>query len=161
YLPRLFLDHWLPVLLGWLCGLAKRRARITETKESYPVSSLFENAPLIYGSFQPRGKLGLPEQFPYFEALREVFEMPLVTHTPFGFLCLNFQWDLEAAQMQAIKTEVSIASEFLPGLPLGRFRLDGIDEKPMGSFRLDVPWKLSRPFLASALHPRQHFGLIR
>jgi hypothetical protein len=156
YLPRLYLDHWLPVLLGWMCGFAKRRARIDSTNDQYRIHSLFRRRPLIKSEFKPCGSAGRPQEFPGFETVREIFRLPLVTWTPLGFMCLDFRWELERAQVQAIDAEVQIEQAFLPGLPLEPFRVDGIDTCAPGTcgpgaFCLDVPWTLSRPFRPSTI----------
>jgi hypothetical protein len=151
YLPRLYLDHWLPVLLGWLCGFAKQRARMRSAAEAYRIDRLFDGSPLIQAAFHARGGTGRPRDFLKFAALQDIFVQPLVTATPFGCLCLDFHWKLEEAQMQAADAEVRIEQAFLPGLPLGPFQVDGIDRFPDGAFHLDVPWTLSRPFRPSSI----------
>src|SRR5205085_2917933 len=99
----------------------------------------------------PSGRVGNPRDFPHFAAVREIFELPLATSTPLGGMCLDFHWELENAQMQAIEAQVCIEEPFLPGLPIGPFESDGIDESSAGAFHLDVPWTLSRPFRPSSL----------
>jgi hypothetical protein len=155
YLPRLFLDHWLPVVLGWMCGFAKERACIESTPEEYRITSLFGRSPLIAGIFRPWGSAGRPQDFPGFKAMREIFSQPLVTGTPFGCMCLDFVWELERARLQAIDAEVRIEHAFLPGLPLASFEVEGIDKCAPGAFHLDVPWTLSRPFRPSAIGYRK------
>src|SRR5262249_18012598 len=92
-------------------------------------------------------------EFPGFAPFREIFAQPLVTHTPVGCMCLNFDWHLDRAQVQAIDAEVSIEQAFLTGLPLETFRVEGIDQGMPGAFHLDVPWTLSRPFRPASFRP--------
>jgi hypothetical protein len=154
YLPRLYLDHWLPVILGWLCGFAKQRAHVAEAHGVYRIKSRMSHRPLIGAAFTARDAPARPRAFPRFEPLRGIFKMPLVTRFPFGCICLDFGWDLERATMQAIETQVDIEQAFLPDLPVGPFHVGGIDAQPFGAFRLDVPWTLTRPFLPSSLRER-------
>jgi hypothetical protein len=151
YLPRLYLDHWLPVLLGWLCGLAKERAGMESWGEQDRIASLLAGTPLAWGSFKPLGQAAAPHDFPGFTVLRDIFSQPLVSVTPFGFMCLDFEWKLEQARLRPVQAEVRFEQPFLPGLPLEPLHMDGIDRRPGGAFNLDVPWTLSRPFLPSSL----------
>jgi hypothetical protein len=54
-MPRLFLDNWLWVAMGWLYEYAKVRARIEVTPRSYAVRSLVAGRPLVSASFGPLG----------------------------------------------------------------------------------------------------------
>jgi hypothetical protein len=153
YLPRLYLDQWLPMILGWLCGFAKERAYVISGENEYHITSYSERVTLISASFAPCGKTGTPDEFAGFGDLREIFAQPLVTHTPVGSMCLDFRWHLEQARVQAIAADVRIEWAFLPGMEVEEFRVDGIDKCAMGAFYLDVPWTLSRPFRPSSIRP--------
>jgi hypothetical protein len=151
YLPRLYLDRWLPVLLGWLCGFAKERAHSESGDGRNRIAALFSRTPLISGAFTPYGNTRRPQDFSGFQRLSEIFSQPLVTQTPFGSMCLDFDWELERARLRAIDAEVRIERAFLPGLSVESFRVDGVDRCALGAFHLDVPWSLSRPFHPSTL----------
>jgi hypothetical protein len=152
FLPRLFLDRWLPVILGWLVGFAKRRASLQAKPGSYAISQLFRNQPIIGGFFAPRGPVGSCDSFPLFGGLRPIFELPLITRLAVGpFLALKFTWELERAKMQAAAGDVRIHEAFVPGLPVANFHAEGVDREALGAFTLDVPWRLSSPVAPSSL----------
>jgi hypothetical protein len=146
FLPRLFLDRWLPVVLGWLVGFAKRRERVHMGPGGYAVSRLLRKQPIVGASFVPHGPVGRCIDFPLFSALRPIFELPLITRLAVGpFLAMNFTWELERAQMQATAADVHIHEAYVRGLPITRFHAEGIDRNTLGAFALNVPWTLSLP----------------
>jgi hypothetical protein len=152
FLPRLYLDHWLPTVLGWLCGFAKRRAIMAETADAYEVRFLLTQKLAIRGNFAGRGDLRPPADFSHFEPMRDVFLLPLVTRMAMGYcVCLDFDWHLDKAQLQAVDGRVDVGHAFVPGLPVDSFVVKGLDDAPLGAFRFVVPWSLTRPFWPSAL----------
>jgi hypothetical protein len=154
FLPRLYLDQWLPVVLGWVYGFAKERGRLRAGADRYAVNSYLGNRPLIAGTFVPRGQPGPPPALPNFGALAGLFRMPFANKlTVEPFLCCFQDFKLAEATVQAVAADVTIATAFLPQLPTGRFQVPGLDEAPLGAFRIRVPWALTPPFGCASLRP--------
>jgi len=153
FMPRLYLDHWLPIVLGWFYGFAKERARMQMAQDSYDIRGYLLNKPIIAAQFRPQGDPGPPSAFPLFTPLQEIFRQPFVAKTAVGlFSCSIFDFKLDQAQMQSIEADVHISEEFVPGLPTGDFPVKGIDSTPLGAFYIHLPWTLSAPFECSCLN---------
>ncbi|MEK7324993.1 MAG: acetoacetate decarboxylase family protein [Chloroflexota bacterium] len=150
YMPRLFLDSIPPIVLGWLYGFAKMLARIRLSESDYRVDSLIWNRRLVKGQFKVKGQPESPSHFPLFTAVREMLQQPFVGRTPLGiYRCSNFDWNFGEATIQPVEAEMEIAEAFRPGVPVGRFSAKGIDEAPLGAFRIRTHWKLSVPMKCS------------
>jgi len=156
FMPRLFLDHWLPVILGWFYGFAKVRARTNMAENHYRVRSLLGNGPIVSGDFAPHGPIGPPSSFPHFEPVRDLFRQPFVAKSIVGpFICSTFDFRLDEAQMQAIDATVHVTEAFVPDLAVGDNHVPGIDMTPVGAFYIQVPWTLSPPFRCGCLKSGQ------
>jgi len=152
FLPRLYLDHPFPVILGILFGLAKRWCRFRQDEYSDCLSALCGNSSIVRGRFTPHGPVLTPTQFPLFAGLRPAFEQPLIDKPMLGpLLGAYFDWELDRASMQALDAEVEIQKAFLPGLTKENYEVKGINQVPLGAFRFLVPWTVTLPFLPSAL----------
>jgi len=152
FLPRLYLDHPFPVILGILFGLAKRWCRFRQDDHSDDLSSLFGISSIVRGRFTPHGPVLTPTQFPLFAGMRPAFEQPLIDKPVLGpLLGAYFDWELDRASMQALDAEVEIQKAFLPGLTKENYEVKGINQVPLGAFRFLVPWTVTLPFLPSAL----------
>jgi hypothetical protein len=152
FMPRLYLDHWLPVILGWFYGFAKVRARMSMAENHYQVRSLLADRPIISGDFAPHGPIGPPATFPHFEPVRDLFRQPFVAKSVLGpFICSTFDFQLADACMQAIDATVHVTDAFVPGLAVGDFHVPGIDVTPVGAFYIQVPWTLSPPMRCGCL----------
>lgn len=146
FMPRLFLDSIPPILLGWLYGLAKKLSRVHMGDGDYKVDSLIRNERIVSGQFKAYGQPGSPSRFPFFKTVAELLQQPFVGQTPLGFYrCSRFDWNFEQASVQPLEAEMEIAKPFRPGLPVGPFSAKGIDESPLGAFRIETHWKLSVP----------------
>jgi hypothetical protein len=107
---------------------------------------------LLRGRFAPRGDPAPPHDFPHFGPIRAVYEQPFIGQTLLGpFVCTHFTFDLDHALVQPIRANVNIAPGFLPGLPPQILAADGIDQAPLGAFRIHVRWRLPPPFHCSLL----------
>jgi hypothetical protein len=146
FMPRLYLDHWLWVVMGWLYEFAKVRARVEATPASYAVRTLLAGRPLVSASFAPRGPRGRTTDFPHFDAVSPAFRQPFIAKLGFlPFLSSVMTFELERATLQAIHGEVRFEDSFVRGLPRRAFSFDGIDQGPLGAFLIEVPWTLSLP----------------
>ncbi len=156
FMPRLYLDRWLPVILGWFYGFAKVRARMSTAENYYRVRSLLRDRPIISGDFAPHGPIGPPSSFPHFEPVRDLFRQPFVAKSIVGpFICSRFDFHLDDAHMQSIDATVHLTEAFVPGLAVGDFHVPGIDMTPVGAFYIQIPWTLSPPFRCGCLKTGQ------
>jgi hypothetical protein len=152
YMPRLYLNSWLFVVLGWLYGYPKRRARIRADAKDYAVRTLLGGSPLVHGRFEPRGPAGPLSDYPWFERVRPVFEQPFVGKIPFGpFLCSIMRFDLARAVLTPVDAVLRIERPFLRGLLTGEHRLGGIDQGWRGAFHIEMPWTLSLPMFCGRM----------
>ena len=146
FMPRLYLDDWIFVALGWFYGYAKVRARIDATAEDYRVSSLLSGRPIVSGRFEPRGEAGPVSTFRNFAAVAPAFRQPFLGRLFFGqILCSIMTFELEKATLRPIEARVEVRSAYVPGLPVGEISVPSIDASPLGAFRIEVPWTLSYP----------------
>lgn len=149
YLPRLFLDRWLPTVGGRLMyGFAKRRAMISTTDDSYQVRS------------RRRGELLLSARFrtvaPAVEAarlgpVRALFELPMISRGARRWRHSFADFELERARIQPIALQFAIERAFVPGLPVGAVAINGLADGGSWAFRLRTPWTLAAPW-RSARH---------
>jgi hypothetical protein len=152
YLPRLFLDEVLPTALGYLYAYPKEIARIHGGRR-YTIRSLVKDRSILSGTFTPHGAERAPADEPNFEDVRPIFEMPFVgRYAPLGpYACSNLDFELERGELRPCTARVRIERPYLPGLSAGSYRLDGIDEAPLGAFELAVPWTLTPPFACGCI----------
>ncbi len=152
FMPRLYLDDWIFVVLGWFYGYDKVRARIEETEDVYRVRSLVRRRPIVSGRFEPRGESGPVSEFPNFAAVAPAFQQPFLGKFFFGpILCSIMTFELEKAVMRPIEARVEVETAYLPGMPVREFRVPGIDASPLGAFHIEVPWTLSYPMRCACL----------
>ncbi len=146
YMPRLYLDKAWATLLGYMYGYPKLLGRI-QGGDTYRVRELLLDRPLIRGEFTSHGDRKPPSDFPNFEALKPIFEIPFVGKLDVSpYICSRLTFHLDDALMRSCESTVEIQYEFLPGVfPDTRASL-GLAESPLGSFELDVPWDLTLPF---------------
>lgn len=171
YPVRLYLNRLAPTLVGLLgYGFPKRMARFNVTENCYSIETFFSKRPLLSGEFQPTGDKGPISQFPNFQpGMFDMLNQPFLTHYPpiqnFPglWLCSSFDYhfgpspdttlplkhshrQFEPAQIQAMPAAVQLderfARKFFPGMA-GSYTTPGIDESPLGSFRLWADWSLT------------------
>lgn len=152
FMPRLYLDSWIFVMLGWLYGYDKVRARIRETPGAYRVAALASGRAIVSGRFDPRGEPGPVSAFPNFVPVEPAFRQPFLGKLFFGpILCSIMTFELEKAVLRPIEACIEIEDSYLRGMPKREFRVPGIDASPLGAFRIEVPWTLSYPMACSCL----------
>lgn len=152
FMPRLYLDSWIFVMLGWVYGYDKVRARIAESGGEYRVASLGSGRPILSGRFEPRGESGPVSEFPNFAAVAPAFRQPFLGKLFFGpILCSIMTFELEKAVLRPIEADIRIDRSYLPGMPAREFRVPGIDASAIGAFHIEVPWTLSYPMRCACL----------
>gem|GEM_PF-1565816 len=148
YNERLWLDQPLVVVGGWFWGFPKRWSRVSMRAaagsgnrfDAYSVRSLLGGHRVIEAQFKDRGAVGAPESFANFPAVRPIFEqMFLQRFLLIGPAILsNLTFELDRATVQAIDAEIVFKGQ--------DYSVPGLDETPLGAFRLSLPWTLSWPF---------------
>ncbi len=152
FMPRLYLDDWIFVVLGWFYGYDKVRARIADAGDGYRIASLVSGRPILSGRFEPRGEAGPVSAFPNFAAVAPAFRQPFLGKLFFGpILCSIMTFELEKAVMRPIEARIDVRTAYLPGMPAREFRVPGIDASPLGAFHIEVPWTLSYPMRCACL----------
>lgn len=160
-MPRLYLNSWLFVVLGWMYAYPKWRARIEDDASRYRVRSLIWKRPRLDAGFAAYGPTGPVTEFPHFAPLAPIFSQPFAQKfslTP--WICSLMQFDLDRARVRAVRGSFKIESAFLPGLPVGRFEFEGIDKTPLGGFHIEVPWRLSLPMLCGRVRQEEKARLL-
>ena len=123
YLPCLFLDRRLPILVGRvLLAYAKRRAAISATDETYRIACARAGEPLLSARFgatggSSKGRLSGP--------IVEILQLPVISRRARGAWRYSVaDLTLGRAQIEPIGIELAIERPFVPGLPAGSFALD-------------------------------------
>lgn len=152
FMPRLYLDNWIFVALGWFYGYDKVRARIADVPGDYRVSSLLSGRKILSGRFDAKGPPGPVSEFPDFAAVEPAFRQPFLGRLFFGpIVCSIMTFELEKAVLRAAEARIAIDAPYLPGMPVREFRVPGIDAAPLGAFSIEVPWTLSYPMPCACL----------
>ncbi|MEM9777574.1 MAG: hypothetical protein AAF902_23550, partial [Chloroflexota bacterium] len=68
FMPRLYLDRWLPILIGMFWGFAKAPARFDISAESYAINS-YQNSKLIHGEFKSLGEPAHLQKYPQLRSI--------------------------------------------------------------------------------------------
>ncbi len=159
YMPRLWLDNWMPSLGGVLWwGFEKRMALIDTREETFAgetwttqrVRDLRRGEPIVSCRWRALD-VAAPrpvDEMPNFPVQREIIDQPTISQLPLGvgpyqFLAnFDMAWDL--ARVRSIEAELEISVPYVPGLPVGlQRRTVGIEGDPLGSYALTTPWELS------------------
>lgn len=139
YNERLWLDRLPVVIGGWLWGFPKVWSRVSDARDAYSVRTLLLNRPVIEARFRDRGAPGPPESFPNFAPVRPVFEQDFIQR----FLLVGptivskLTFELDKATVQPIEAEVALQGR--------TYKVPGLDQTPLGAFRLALPWTLTPP----------------
>jgi hypothetical protein len=154
FMPRLYLDEVVPTMLGWLYGYDKQLARV-RGDDFYRVHTATLDRPIIQGRFREDTSPERPIlELPGFEAIRAIFEQPLVGQWAIGPYVSSFlRFGLADALGRAASGDVDVRQEFLGGLEVGRTAYDPLREGALGGFRMRVPWTLTAPAWPSQVEP--------
>jgi hypothetical protein len=147
FMPRLYLDKTFPIILGKLYGFAKEKANMLMSDRSYQINNIINGNLLALGEFREKEKPGSYLDYPLFNnAIAKMLQQPLIGQTSFGsFIYSVFDWNLAHAEIQPIEAEVSIVQPFLSGLSVGKYHVPGINEFPLGAFKIKALWTLTAP----------------
>ncbi len=147
YIPILYLNAWMPILVGRLFyGFPKRHANIS-VREGHYRATLPAGTPLLSADLTATGTQHPPSTYPHFAPIRTMLGFPIMTQL-FGCItvCSTMRWELETvATVQPLHGTLELHETFLPGRPHLEFVVSGIDEAPMGAFELRTQWTLSMP----------------
>jgi hypothetical protein len=163
YMPRLWLDNWVPTsggLLFW--GYEKRLADIAVTTDeredeswtTYAVRDRMTAMPQITARW--RELSGDPRSVyeePNFVEQMRIMDQPVVSEIPWSLgpyqALANFRMTWRSATIRGIEAEVDVYEPFVPGMPVTKFpKTSGIGVDPLGSYVLSCPWELSLAYSA-------------
>lgn len=167
---------WMPILLlnniwatsgGVLFwGFPKKMAHIQVTAVSgqkdtfdYAVSEKDTNydtgqhARIVSCRFKPDdGDRLAVSDAPWFTPVREILDQPMLTSLPAAlgpfFVCSNFQKVWGTAEIEPLKTRVTVSQEYVQGVPTrswpkpGEYAGGMSADNPIGSFVLHAQWKM-------------------
>jgi len=157
FLPRLFLDKFIPVLGGivWW-GLPKRLSRVSDDHRRYRVQSLWKRNDIISLDIESRSEPGKLEDFPHLAPIAEMIAQPLIGKSlaEFGpWVGSTFDWRWPHAAIWSVGATMQISRPFLPGLKPATYQLPGIGDDPLGAFGVRTNWEFSLPYLPSRVAP--------
>jgi hypothetical protein len=143
YPARLYLDRGLPTLAGRLLyAYDKRRAAIRMTADSYRVGDPAGDAPMLEAQYRIAGPAIEPARI----GARTLFEQPVISHAWGSWRYSVADLGLDRAALQPVELCLSIRHAFVPGLPVGDFRLEGVDDDAGSAFRIRTHWRLAGPW---------------
>jgi Acetoacetate decarboxylase (ADC) len=156
YMPRLYLNNFRATLGGNLFwGFNKELGNINpenQFSQTYQVNSYIYDQPITSLNFEISGNCGNPSDFLNFSVIRKMMDQPLALKTMGGvgpYVRAHFDWNFDKAKIQPIKATVNIFQQYVPGLELGTFSVEGIDKVELGAFQMENPWVLHLPSLVS------------
>jgi Acetoacetate decarboxylase (ADC) len=143
YPARLYLDRGLPTVAGRLLyAYDKRRAAIRMTADSYRIADAAGGEPLLDAQYRIAG--------PAIESSRIValtlLDQPVISQSRGGWRYSVADLGLDRAVLQPVELGLSIRRAFVPGLPVGDFRLEGLDGDHGAAFRIRTHWRLAGPW---------------
>jgi len=165
WMPRLYLDHRTPRVLGnAIYGFEKLAADIAvdEDAGTYRATDSATNAELASLAWEATGEWQAPDSLAGFADVRKLFDMPTISQArrivdadafhdrderPL-FLCTTITYGFSdpRARVQPIRATLRIGDAFTPaGLPHEAFTSAGLDRETLGSFRMQVPQVVSLP----------------
>jgi hypothetical protein len=125
YPARLYLDRGLPTLAGRLLyAYDKRRAAIRATSDRYRIAAPGGGEPLL--------------------------EQPVISRSGSGWRYSVVDLGLERAVLQPVALDLAIRRAFVPGVPIGEFRLAGLGGTAGSAFRIRTHWRLAGPWARSS-----------
>jgi hypothetical protein len=143
YPARLYLDRALPTLAGRLLyAYAKRRALLRMTADSYGIAEPADGAPLLEAHSWIAGPAIEPSRM----VDRTLFDLPVISHSLGGWRYSVADLGLGRAVLQSVGLRLTIHRAFVPGLPVGDFRLEGADGDGGYAFRIRTHWRLAGPW---------------
>lgn len=150
FMPKLHLDSFLATLGGVLYwGFAKMLSQFTVNGGEYIVTSNHGSVVTAL-RFKPLGEFQPVGAYKYFDPIRDLLNQPIVSMMPAAlgpfFVCSNFDKDWRNATLRPLETVMEIREAYVPGLDTCATPARGIDESPLGSYEIHLPWRLSMPY---------------
>lgn len=149
---RLYLDLKPPIALGiHAYGFPKKKASIIFDDFSYVIRDQATGAEIIACHYQRAAPEGRVHQFPTFGAVRDGYEMVMVTPNPLlGWQYSVYDFSLDSARLTPLRMQVRIsANDF--GLPPGTHTLPSLADASLGGFFLRADGTINNPL--------QHFDI--
>lgn len=155
FMPRLCLDHWLPILWGISCwGFAKEMASIRVAQSRYQVTSpAGEPVALLDWRSGEVGSYGSIGDYKFFEPIWQILNQTLISRapTPAGpfFALSDFEKNWDTATLAPLQFAIQLDADRRTGL-LERLSFSdwspSIETSALGAYELRVPWQLSLPY---------------
>jgi hypothetical protein len=143
YPGRLYLDRALPTLAGRLLyAYDKQRAAMRMTADSYRIGDSAGGAPMLEAQYGIEG----PAVEPAHIIARKLLNQPVISQSRSGWRYSVADLGLDRAVLQPVGLRLSILRAFVPGLPVGEFRLAGLDGDAGWAFRIRTHWRLAGPW---------------
>ena len=143
YCPRLYLDRRLPTVLGRLLyGYAKRRATIRMTESRYRIADLDDGELLLSADFRSASATVEPSR----SSAALFFDLPVIAQAARGWWYSFADFGLDRAVMQPVELALVIQRPFVSGLPVGEFRIAGVEDDAARAFRIRTSWRLAGPW---------------
>jgi hypothetical protein len=147
YPARLYLDRGLPTLAGRLLyAYDKRRAAIRATSDRYRIAAPGGGEPLLEAHYRSAG----PAREPARLDARPLLEQPVISRSGSGWRYSVVDLGLERAVLQPVALDLAIRRAFVPGVPIGEFRLAGLGGTAGSAFRIRTHWRLAGPWARSS-----------
>jgi hypothetical protein len=147
YPARLYLDRGLPTMAGRLLyAYDKRRAAIRTTADSYRIAEQAGGEPLLEAHYRVAGPTVEPARL----GARTLLEQPVISRSGSGWRYSVADLGLDRAMLQPVALALAIRRAFVPGLPVGEFRLGGLDGDAGSAFRIRTHWRLAGPWARSS-----------
>ena len=143
YCPRLYLDRRLPTIVGRLLyGYDKRRATIRMTESSYRIADLAGGEVLLTANFRTTGAAVEPSR----SGAVTLFDLPVISQAARGWWYSFADFGLDRAVVQPVELALVIHRPFVSGLPVGEFRIAGVEADAARAFRIRTSWRLAGPW---------------
>jgi hypothetical protein len=147
YMPYLFLDRMLPMLVGEnLYGFNKRLARISSEGKDFDIRSTIGT---IRAQFRDGGFPGEVSDFPEIKPVCLLLERPFISLSSTGtWIYSYFDFHLDEAEFRRAEGIIAIGEPFLPARKTERGSIYSSDGGQLPWFRLSTNWTLSMPLIA-------------
>lgn len=155
FAPLLFLNSWIAILMGMFWGFAKHDAWMKEDASCFTIGHASQT--LAEAAFQPTGNWGKLSDFPYAQGIPAILKQIGIGKTILGpLLTIPLSQDLSSAQVQPVDADVHILQAFqtfLQGLPAGDYKLQALNQAPLGAYQMKAQWWLGMPQPPSSIKP--------
>ncbi len=156
FAPLLFLNNWIAIFMGLFWGFAKHDASMKEKDFCFTIGQASQT--IMEAAFQPTGDWGKLSDFPYAKGIPGLLEQTGIGKTVLGpLMTIPLQQDMAGARVQPVTANVQILKSFLQGLPTGDYKLQALNQVPLGAYRMKAHWWLGMPQPPSSVKASQPF----